>query len=265
MAINLASISKGKARRAPRIVLLGVEKVGKSTFASQAPGPVFIPVKGEQGLDELDCSKFPVAGSFGDVLECLTSLATEEHGFRTVVIDSASTLEPLVWEKTCQDNGGAASIERVGGGYGKGYVEALKQWRELQAALDYLRDERDMGVVLIGHVKVKTFNDPLVDPYDQYQFDIQDKAANLWYRWADSILFANFKTFTKTVAESMAGKKTVHAVAASQKPEPVLYTQKRPAHPGGGRVTLPYELPLNWPAFEAALKAARDATDANAT
>ena len=32
MALSLANISKGTQMRAPRILVLGVEKIGKSTF-----------------------------------------------------------------------------------------------------------------------------------------------------------------------------------------------------------------------------------------
>lgn len=253
MSISLSSISRGKARRSPRVVLLGVEKIGKSTFAAQAPGAVFIPIRGEEGVDELDVPKFPVVGSFAELMETLQALAVDAHDFRTVVIDSASTLEPLIWDQTCRDNN-APSIEKVGGGFGKGYIEALKYWREVQAALDYLRDAKGMGCVIVGHVKVKTFNDPLTDPYDQYQFDVQERAANLWYRWADAILFANRKTFAKTVKQT-GDNKTVHATGTDDR---YLYTDKRPAHPGGTRYGLPYEMKFRWADFEAAVNASRE-------
>lgn len=253
MAISLSSISKGKAKLAPRILLLGVEKIGKSTWASQAPSPIFIPIIREQGLDQIDCAKFPPAGSYAAVKESLASLCNEEHDYKTVVIDSASTLEPLIWDQTCADNGAAASIEKVNGGYGKGYIEALQYWRELQTALDYLRESKGMGVILVGHVKVKTFNDPLADPYDQYQFDLQDKAANLFYRWADAILFANFKVFSKQVAAGGGDKKTTHATDI---PGRYLFTEKRPGHPGGNRYGLPYELQFEYAAFADAMSKA---------
>ena len=42
MAFDLESITSEKRIRAPRIVLLGVEKIGKSTFASGSHNPIFI-------------------------------------------------------------------------------------------------------------------------------------------------------------------------------------------------------------------------------
>ena len=68
--------------------------------------------------------------------------------------------------------------------------------------LDALRDEKNMGSILIGHVKTKEFNDPESDPYTTYMFDINEKAANAVYRWADLVAFCNFKRaiVTKTDA-----------------------------------------------------------------
>lgn len=254
MAISLASISNAKAVRAPRQILLGVEKVGKSTWAAGSDKPIFIPIKGEQGIDDLDVQTFPVANSFADVMQCITSLYSEDHDFKTVVIDSGSTLEPLVWDATCAAHN-VSGIEQVLKGYGKGFTEALKWWRELTDGLDALREKKNMGSILIGHVKVKTFNDPLLDPYDTFNFDVNDKAREMLFRWADSIVFANRKTVVNTT-EGAFNKTIARGVDMNQV---VLYTQKRPAHPGGGRGVygrLPYEMPLDYAKFREAVEQA---------
>lgn len=252
MAISLQSISTGKARKAPRIVLLGVEKVGKSTFGAGADSPVFLPMKGEQGIDELDCAKFPPAQSFDDVIDALRVLYEEKHDYKTVVMDSSSAAEPLIWDKVCRSVSPAVeSIEKVGGGYGKGYIEALRYWREIMDGLDALRDERGMSSIIIGHVKAKEFNDPEADPYTTYTFDVNDRAANAMYRWADAILFAGFKKAIVQKHDAGFNKRTARATGTGQR---VLLTEKRPAHPGGNRYGLPYELPLDFAKFAEALK-----------
>ena len=267
MAFDLASISDEAVQRAPRIVLLGVEKIGKTTFACGsrvANGavaeyglnkPVVISVKGEEGADAIPVAKFPVAMKFKDVIDALGALYVEKHEFGTVVVDSASALEPLIWQQTC-DEAGVTSIEKVGGGYGKGYTEALNQWRTLCQGLDALRMDRGMASIIIGHTKVKAINNPDTDSYDAYQFDINDKAANLLFRWADVVLFANTKVVVKKESAGFADKKRGIDAANGQR---FLYTQKKPSHPGGGRGvygSLPYELPLDWASFQAAVAAA---------
>jgi len=257
MSYDLNSLRRETCIRAPRIILLGVEKIGKSTFAAGADSPAFIPVKGEEGIDELDVSAWDPVQEYQDVIDATASLYTGDHKHGTVVLDSASAFEPLVWEKTCQVNGNAASIEKVGGGYGKGYTEALSWWRAVLDGFDALRAEKNMATIIIGHVKVKRFDDPEGPSYDQYQFDLDARAANLLYRWADLILFCNTKV---TVKQEEVGfgknRKKGMDISGGQR---FLFTQKRPAHPGGGRGVygrLPYELPLSWPAFQQAIATA---------
>jgi hypothetical protein len=264
MAIDLNSIKKETVIRAPRMVLIGVEKIGKTTFACGSRvengivvetglnSPVVIPIKGEEGADSLNVAQFPVCKSYDDVMDAIESLLGE-HDYKTVIIDSASALEPLIWDAVCKI-AKVDSIEKVGGGYGKGYAEAASLSRNMLAGLDALRNERGMSVIIIGHVKVKRFDDPGGDSYDQYQFDAHDKVANLIYRWSDIILFANTKV---VVAKEDVGfgkdkKRGIDTTGGRR----FLYTQKRPSHPGGGRGyfgQLPYEIPLDWASFESAV------------
>jgi len=251
--INLQSITQGARLRAPRIILLGVEKIGKSTFAAGSAKPIFLPVRQEEGIDSLDVAKFPTLKSFAEVREALSTLAKEDHDFKTVVIDSASALEPVIYSDVCQTEK-ATSIEKFGGGYGKGYTEALSRWRELMQSLDYLREAKGMASVIIGHVKVKRFDDPLNESYDQFQFDVNDKASAAMFRWADFIGFANTKTFVKKEQSGFGAEKgkAIDAGAGQR----YLFCQKSPAFPAGGRGPygkLPDDIPLDWKTFSDAV------------
>jgi hypothetical protein len=267
MAISLASLSKEKVIRAPRIIVLGVEKIGKTTFACGSRfekgvlvetglnAPVVLSVKGEEGADSLDVPKFPTAEDYDGIVESIKALYEEEHDHQSLVLDSASAMEPLIWAEVCKA-AKCTSIEEVGGGYGKGYTEAVGRWRQILEYLDMLRSEKGMSSIIIGHVKVKRFDDPAGPSYDTYTFDIHEKAANLLFRWADLILFCGQKTIVKTEDKGF-NKVQGRGLAAEGAPR-FLFTQKRPAHPGGGRGAfgqLPYELPLDWKAFEDAVAA----------
>lgn len=264
MAFDLKSISTGRVDLPPRIIILGTPKVGKSTFGCSAPGVIAIPIKGEEGVDDMDCAKFPTAKTFDDVLAALGTLCEEEHPYKYVMLDSASTLEPMVWDLVCREVGDKSgkpvgNIELVGGGYGKGYTAALQYWRQIMHTLDYLRTNKGVGSIITGHVKVKVFNDPLAEPYDQFQWDIQQVAASALMKWADVILFARFQQYTRTLEDTGRDGKTPDKVRASGSGDRKLYTQERPAHPGGARGIyghVPYELPLSWAAWTAAVAAA---------
>ena len=58
MAISLDDIKHGGDMKPPRILLYGVEGVGKTTFAACAPAPIFI--RTEDGLGELEVPAFPL-------------------------------------------------------------------------------------------------------------------------------------------------------------------------------------------------------------
>lgn len=261
MSFDLSTITSAKVVRPPRIILLGVEKIGKSTFAAGADAPVFLPIKSEEGIDDIEVPKVPVCNSVDDVFGWLKSLYNMKGNHETIVIDSGSALEPLVFEAACQrlgatkDGGGETqNIMKAGGGWGAGFREALVIWREITRWLDALRTNRGMASILIGHVIVRRFDDPNGESYDQYQWDIHEKAAALLYRWADSILFCNTKVAVKKedVGFNKEKKRGIDIGGGNR----FLYTQKRPAHPGGGRGIyghLPYELPLCWSNFRDAV------------
>jgi hypothetical protein len=253
---DLSQISQGVCVRAPRIILLGVEKIGKSTFAAGADNPIFLPIKGEEGIDDLDVAKTPTCRSLEEVTGWLHAIQNQENDRQTIVIDSVSALDPLVHDYVCREKK-VESIDDVGGGYGKGYTAAVEVWRGVTAWLDALRAAKNMASILIGHVKIRRFDDPNGDSYDQYQLDAHEKVANLLFRWADCILFCNTKVVVKKTDAGFG--KTKQQGIDVQPNHRFLYTQKRPAHPGGGRGVygkLQYELPLSWEAFRDAVAAA---------
>lgn len=257
MAFDLESITTGYGPRPPRVILTGTEKIGKSTWASLWPGSIFIPITGEEGIDDIQVPQWPPCQSLNDVFACLSELYHKDHSFLNVVIDSGSTLEPVLHKATCVRVGHSAGIESLGGGYGKGYTEALTEWRQLMAYLDALRNTKGMSCIIIGHVKLKRFDDPTGPSYDRYQLDLNDRAASSLFRWADSILFCSNKVTVEK--EDGSFNREVGKASDMTGGQRYLFTQSRPAHPGGGRGVygrLPYELPLSYDHFAAAVQSA---------
>ena len=238
----LDHIQKGKSNLPPRLVVYGEHGIGKSTFAADAPAPVFI--RTEDGLANIEADAFPVATSWQEIVDQVGAIITEEHEYKTLVLDSLDHLEPLIWQKVCDDNS-VSSIEGLG--YGRGYVEATGLWRRLCEGLDKVR-AKGMCVICLAHAGVEKFCDPTAEDYDRFQIKLHKKAAPIMQEWADCVFLAAQKIYTSTTE---AGK-----TKATTTNERVVYTEPRPNHVAKNRFSLPYELPLAWGAFADAYAAA---------
>jgi len=253
MSFALDSISNAKRIRAPRIVLLGTPGIGKSELAGGSDDPIFLPVKGEEGIDALDVQAFPVITSYDEFMEALESLYSKEHNFRTLVLDSTSTFAPIVDDAALQVEN-VKSKALLGGGWGRQWDTITRLWSGILAGLSALRDDFGMSVILIGHVKIKAAREPETESFDQWTFDIDGRVADQIIRWSDCTLFMNRKTVVKK-EESGFNKKEKRGldITGGQR---FLFTQQSPTHPAKTRGCfgeLPAEIALPrhnaWEAF----------------
>jgi hypothetical protein len=241
--MTLDAIIKGRIKRPRRIVLYGPDGIGKSTFGANAPKPIFLGT--EEGTETMDVSRLPAATTWAEVLDGVRLLTVEKHDFESLIVDTLTEAEPLIWREICR-RANAASIEDVGGGYGKGYTAALDEWRVFARALERLQAEKGMHVILNGHSLIKAFKNPQGDDFDRYILSLNEKAAGLLRQWAMGVYFANYETFA--VADKA---KRVRGVSTGVR---LLYTQRTAAFDAKDRYGLPLQLPLSWTEFE---KAAR--------
>lgn len=241
MAFNLKSIQKNTSIAAPRIMLYGVEGIGKTTFASQSPNPIFILT--EDGLGSLQVDHFPLATKASDVLDAIGSLVTEKHEFGTVVLDSVDWLDNMIWSDV------EAKHDAKDLAYGKGAMIVAERWREVLAGLNALRNDKNMVVILIAHTQIKRFDSPEVEPYDRYQPKLQERSNAILREWADAVLFANYKTVVKK--DDVGFNKTNNRGFSTG--ERLLFTSEKPAYMAKNRYGLPDSLPMSWESFAQAI------------
>ena len=236
-------IQSGCTSMPPRIMTYGTEGIGKSTLAAGTPRPIF--VQTEDGLGQIDCDKFPVAHSFDDVMAALDELATESHAYETVVVDSLDWLERLIWDAVCKRES-ATTIEKVGGGYGKGYILALDFWRRFISQLTTLHTDRQMMVFLVAHAKVEKFEDPEASAYDRYSPRLHKHAAALITEWCDAVLFATRRFTTRNEDAGFGRQRAIAAPIGAGGGERILRTSGGPTCVAKNRYRLKPEIPLSW-------------------
>lgn len=235
------NISRGVRREPPRIVIHGGPGIGKTTLASRAPNPVFLDL--EHGTLQIDVARIEGIETWEGLLAALRALATEPHDFKTVVIDTLDRAEWLCWQHICQTER-VPNIEKVGKGFGKGYTAAYEAFRGLAAALEKLRTERGMAVILIAHSKVEKAPNAAGDEYERWTLKVHKQIAGLFYEAFDAILFARLQVYTR---KTEAGR--TKGVGDAR----VLETQESPAWLAKNRYALPAQLPLSWEDLDAAL------------
>ena len=237
--IDLNSIQKNIAKPA-RIIIYGSEGIGKTTFCTCAPSPIFVQTEG--GLVNETIPAFPIAASFEDVLEALEALGNNAHEYKTVVIESLDWLEPLIWAATCKRLV-VPSIESPG--YGKGYVEADTEWHRF---FSYVSAVRDMGmtVIMTAHSAVVRVEDPIHPAYDTHTLKLHKRASAMAKEFSDIIGFCSLKTLLKTEDEAFGSKRN-RAISTGER---IIHLSGSPAYSAKNRYGMPDTLPLVWNELE---------------
>lgn len=150
----LEKLHSGRRHTPPRICLFGAPGVGKSTFASLAPAPVFIPV--ENGIDQLDVVSFDHCRTMAAFTACLDQVLNDDHPFQTLVIDSLSALQDIVVDSVLAD-AKAKFLTAAYGGYNRGNDAALMVFRkEVFPRIEAIREKRNMCILYLAHAHDET-------------------------------------------------------------------------------------------------------------
>lgn len=231
--IEMIQTRKSNPNKPIRIMVYGVEGVGKSTLGARADRPVFLTPEG--GTDRLvSATGSPIdempTTSWDQLRANVKALTNEQHDFKTVIIDSADWVEKLCHAKIIGTSG--RSIITCNGGYGTGYRESERLHRELIEELSALREKRNVNIIVTAHAHVKAVKDPeMTEDYDAFEIKCHEMVSSLWREWVDGLFFVRFRTFVKAGEE---GKKAKALGDDSR----VLYTVKRPAFQAKNRFGL---------------------------
>ena len=231
-------IIRGKLPSAKKVVIYGPEGIGKSTFASKFPDPVFIDTEGS--TKDMDVARFETPTSWQMLIDQIRYVKANPGICKTLVIDTADWAEQMCVKDIC-DRNGKKGIEDFG--YGNGYVYAKEEFGRFLNSLSEVVDA-GVHVVITAHAQIRKFEQPdEMGAYDRYELKLGKKTSSqtspLVKEWADMLLFANYKTMSVSVDDK--GKK--HKAQGGRR---VMYTSHHPCWDAKNRYGLSDEIAFEY-------------------
>lgn len=238
MSNYLEQITKPKSRP-PILAIVGYPGTGKTSLAATFPAPIFIQTDDNSETvfsawaDEdkpAFMPKIPRANLKRNVrpsevvLEQLRELATKQHDFKTVVFDTATSLNLLLEEEvTVFDPKQAENIADASGGFHKGYKTVATKHAKIRHACEELR-KRGMSVVFLCHTAVhKIKNSPDLPECTVYGIDMHQDSRPYYVNHSDAVLYLKQLDYHKGLEQDNKGK-TTKAAKLKKSNERILVT-----------------------------------------
>lgn len=234
-------ITRGKIAKPLKTVIYGPEGIGKTTFATHFPAPLYCDTEG--GSHNIDVARTPVPTSWAMLLDIVQEIIKDPSLCRTFVLDTADWAERLCVKHVC-DKYNQSGVETFG--YGKGYVYVYEEFGRLLDLLSTLI-ERGVHVVVTAHAQLRKFEQPdEMGSYDRYELKLSKKTgaqvADMLKEWADLLLFANYKTLVVNV-DGQGATKGKNKAQGGQR---VMYATHTPSWDAKNRHGLPDEMPFDF-------------------
>lgn len=215
--------AKKATPQAPVLTIVGFPGVGKSTLAALFPKPIFVQAENATSVFETwpeenqpaFFSELPPPNKKREVkpsevlLAQLRELATEEHDFKTVVIDAVTTLHTLLETEVIEfDPNGAQNIGEAAGGFNKGYLQVAALHGKIRSACEHLR-RKGMTIVFLAHSGIaKVKNRPDAADYATWSLDMHEASRKIYVATSDAVLYLKAREFVMGHEENKKGQTT---------------------------------------------------------
>lgn len=234
-------ITSGRIATAIKTVIYGPEGIGKTTFASRFPDPLFIDTEGS--TVHMDVKRLPKPDLWVELLNEVEYVRQNPGCCRTLVIDTADWAETRCSEYVCSRDQ-KTGIEDYG--YGKGYRFLFEEFGRLLNALEQVR-EKGVNIVICCHAALRKFEQPdELGAYDRWSLKLTDtpkaSIAGAVKEWADMVLFANYKT----IVVNVDGKGAAKGKNKAQGGRRVMYTSHHSCWDAKNRFGLPEEAEFSY-------------------
>lgn len=254
----LEKAGPAQTKKGLMMMIYGPAKVGKSTFGAQIPNHIFLNL--EDGLSYVQgANTLPFTSEYTDVKAMLHELATTEHNYKTLVVDSADVLENLIkkWIVAQQNNTQIKDIADIP--FGRGYPLLMTETRKVMNMFQWLAANKKMNIVFICHEEVKRMQPPTGAEYTYIAPSLYgkttqgDNTLKIYVDSVDVIGYCTFKTIVKQADTGFGGSRGM-AVGTGER---IMYVDaSNPAFISGSRIPLPKQIEFSWASFLNALREA---------
>lgn len=209
--------------QAPVITIVGFPGVGKSTLAALFPNSIFIQAENastvfetwQDGEQPAFLPELPAPNKKKEIkpsevmLDQLRELVTAEHPYKTVVVDTITSMNGLFESEVVEfDPNGANNIGEAAGGFHKGYLVAAGMHAKIRQACEHLR-RKGITVIFLAHTGVvKMKNRPEAGEYTAYSIDMPEKARQIYIGSSDAVFYLKAREFVMGHEENRKGQTT---------------------------------------------------------
>lgn len=229
-------ITSGPISSAKKVVLYGVEGIGKTCFAAMMPNALFIDLEGSTA--DYEVNRLPAPTSWAMFMDEVRYVLANPGLCMTLVIDTIDWAERLATDHVVAAKGWH-SIEDGAYGTGRRYV-----YEEMGRLLDLLSEvvKAGINVCINAHASIRKFEQPNeTGAYDRWELKLQDSpkcsVKAIVKEWADLLLFANYEVFVSKTKDNKS------KAAGGQR---VMYTTHHPCWDAKNRFDLPDKLPFDF-------------------
>lgn len=189
----MLNVTSGIVARPVKCCVYGVEGIGKSTFASKFPDPLFFDL--DKGTARLNVKRVTDIQSWPQLMQSVEEVWKDPGLCRTLVIDTADAAERLCISHICAKKE-KSGIEDFS--YGSGYSYLVEEFARFLVNLETCVTQ-GINVVILAHAVLKTITMPEeMGQYDHWELKLSTKTTNkvapLVKEWADMLFFANYET-----------------------------------------------------------------------
>lgn len=202
MAVDFSHMNKTVDPNPPIITIYGGEGLGKTSFAAEAPNPLYVKTgKNERPPSDIEMACFGLCETFEDVMNNADWMLDPEvnEDRLTYVLDTLDSLDAIIEAEACARNGWKDITE---GTFGNGKIAKSNIWHEF---LNKMADLKASGflVILIAHCKAKTDPGITTDSFPSWRLNIRnDDDGNAIAHVSDIVGFVHRRP---TIVKEKAG------------------------------------------------------------